>query len=225
MSVFHYPILVLTAYIFGSVPNAIWIGKLFWNVDVREYGSLSAGANNVQRILGWKAGLSVFLLDICKGILSVLLIFVTHFKPETNSFVAFQIGLGFAAIVGHIFPLFARFRGGKGVATLSGVILAIHPYAALICFGVFLIFFISTRYISLGSIAAAISFPCLVNSMFALWLQPDETIMLKIFSVVVALLIFITHSKNIFRLCKGTEEKFVLRRSPPTISFQSQSPS
>jgi len=224
MTVFHYPVLVFLAYLIGSVPNAVWIGRFFWGVDVRQFGSMSAGANNVQRILGWKAGLPVFILDICKGVLAVSLVFITHFEPETNSFVGFQIGLGFAAIVGHIFPLFARFRGGKGVATLSGVILAIHPYAALICFGVFLVFVLTTRYISLGSIAAAICFPCLVNSMFALWLQPHETLTLKIFSGVVALLIVITHARNIVRLCKGTEEKFALRRTPPTISSPAQSP-
>ena len=222
MTVFHYPLLVLLAYLIGSIPNAVWIGKLFWGVDVRQYGSRSAGANNVQRILGWKAGLPVFILDICKGVLAVSLVFITHFTPETNSFVGFQIGLGFAAIVGHIFPVFARFRGGKGVATLSGVILAIHPYAALICFGVFLVFFVTTRYISLGSIAAAICFPCLVNSMFALWLQPDETLTLKIFSIVVAALILITHTNNVIRLCKGKEEKFLLKRTPPTTASRSQ---
>ena len=215
MTAFHYPILVLLAYLIGSVPNSIWIGKLFWGVDVRQYGSRNAGANNVQRILGWKAALPVFFLDIGKGMLAVCLVFLTHFEPETNSFVGFQIGLGFAAIVGHIFPVYARFRGGKGVATLSGVILAIHPYAALICFVLFLVCFFITRYISVGSIAAALCFPCLVNSMFALWLQPEETLTLKIFSIVVTVLILITHYNNIVRLCKGTEEKFVLRRTPP----------
>jgi len=212
--ILKYSSLVLVAYLIGSVSNAVWIGKLFWGVDVRQYGSKNAGANNVQRILGWKAALPVFILDISKGILAVCLVFITNFEPETNSFVGFQIGLGFAAIVGHIFPLFARFRGGKGVATLSGVILAIHPYAALICLTLFLICFFATRYISVGSIVAATCFPCLVNSMFALWLQPKETLTLKIFSVVIAALIWITHANNIVRLCKGTEEKFALKRTP-----------
>jgi len=197
----------------------VWIGKLFWGIDVRQHGSKNAGANNVQRILGWKAALPVFFLDISKGILAVCLVFITDFEPETNSFVGFQIGLGFAAIVGHIFPLFAHFRGGKGVATLSGVILAIHPYAALICLTLFLICFFATRYISVGSIVAATCFPCLVNSMFALWLQPQETLTLKIFSIAIAAIIWITHTKNIVRLFQGTEEKFVLKRTPqPTTS-------
>ena len=218
-----YPLLVLTAYLIGSVSNAVWIGKLFWNVDVRHYGSKNAGANNVQRILGWKAALPVFIFDISKGVLAVCLVFLTDFEPETNSFVGFQIGLGFAAIIGHIFPLFAHFRGGKGVATLSGVILAIHPYAALICLVLFLICFVTTRYISVGSIVAATCFPCFVNSMFALWLQPEETLTLKIFSIVVAAIIWITHARNIVRLYKGTEEKFVLRRTPePTASMPIQ---
>jgi len=214
LTAFHYPLLVLTAYLIGSVSNAIWIGKFFWGVDVRQSGSFSAGANNVQRILGWKAALPVFFLDIGKGVLAVCLVFITDFEPETNSFVGFQIGLGFAAIVGHVFPLFFRFRGGKGVATMAGVILAIHPSAALICLTVFLICFLLTRYISVGSIVAATCFPCLVNSMFALWLQPDETITLKIFSIVVAALIWITHARNIIRIFQGKEEKFVLRRTP-----------
>jgi glycerol-3-phosphate acyltransferase PlsY len=215
VTVIHYSLLVLFAYLIGSVSNAIWIGKLFWGIDVRQFGSRNAGANNVQRILGWKAALPVFFLDICKGSLAVSLVFFTDFTPETNPFVGFQIGLGFAAIVGHIFPLFFRFRGGKGVATLAGVILAIHPYAALICLAVFLLCFLFTRYISVGSIAAATCFPCLVNSMFALWLQPHETLTLKIFSIVIAALIWITHVKNIIRLYQGKEEKFVLRHTPP----------
>ena len=214
MTAFHYPLLVLIAYLLGSISNAVWIGKLFWGVDVRQSGSMSAGANNVQRILGWKAALPVFILDIAKGVLAVSLVFLTNFNPETNPFVGFQIGLGFAAIVGHVFPLFARFRGGKGVATMAGVILAIHPYAALICLTVFLICFLLTRYISIGSIAAATCFPVLINSMFALWLKPDETLTLKIFSMVVAALIWVTHVKNIVRIYKGKEEKFVLRRTP-----------
>ena len=215
MTAFHYPLLVLTAYLIGSVSNAIWIGKFFWGVDVRQWGSFSAGANNVQRILGWKAALPVFFLDIGKGVIAVSLVFLTNFNPETNPFVGFQIGLGFAAVVGHVFPLFFRFNGGKGVATLAGVILAIHPYAALICLSVFLICFLLTRYISVGSIIAATCFPLLVNSMFALWLQPEETLTLKIFSFVVAALIWVTHAKNIVRIYKGKEEKFVLRRTPP----------
>ncbi|MCL2739368.1 MAG: glycerol-3-phosphate 1-O-acyltransferase PlsY [Bacteroidales bacterium] len=221
MPVIHYCLLIVLAYVIGSVSNAVWIGKMFFGVDVREHGSQNAGANNVQRILGWKAALPVFVLDIAKGVLAVSLVFLTRFEPETNSFVGFQIGLGCAALLGHILPLFAHFRGGKGVATLSGVLLAIHPYAALICFTVFLICFLTTRYISVGSVVAATCFPCLVNSMFALWLQPQETLTLKIFSVVVAVVIWITHAKNIVRLYKGTEEKFVLTRSPRrTLVFQ-----
>ena len=215
LNTFQYPLLIIAAYLIGSISNAIWIGKFFWGVDIREHGSKNAGANNVQRILGWKAAVPVFLLDIGKGVLAVCLVFITAFEPETNSFVGFQIGLGFAAIVGHIFPAFFRLRGGKGVATLAGVILAIHPYAAFICLTVFLICFLLTRYISVGSIVAASCFPCIVNSMFALWLQPNETLTLKIFSIVVAALIWVTHARNIVRIYKGTEEKFVLRRTPP----------
>jgi glycerol-3-phosphate acyltransferase PlsY len=210
-----YPFLIVIAYLIGSVSNAVWIGKLFWDVDVRQYGSRNAGANNVQRILGWRAALPVFILDISKGMLAVALVFLTDFKPETNPFVGYQIGLGFAAVMGHIFPLFFHFSGGKGVATLVGVLLAIHPYAALICFVVFLICFFITRYISLSSIIGVTCYPCLVNSMFALWLQPDETLTLKIFSIAVAALIWITHAKNIIRMYRGEEEKFVLRRTPP----------
>ena len=215
LNALHYPLLIIAAYLIGSISNAVWISRLFWGVEIRIHGSRNAGANNVQRILGWKAALPVFFLDIGKGMLAVALVFLTHFTPETNPFVGFQIGLGFAAILGHIFPILFGFRGGKGVATLAGVIIAIHPYAALICLGVFLVCFLLTRYISVGSIVAASCFPCLVNSMFALWLQPEETLTLKIFSVVVAALIWVTHAKNIVRLYKGTEEKFILRSTPP----------
>ena len=213
MFVVTYPLLVVLAYLIGSISNAVWIGKLFYKVDVRDYGSRNAGANNVQRILGWKAALPVFLLDVGKGVLAVSLVFLTHFVPETNSFVGYQIGLGAAAVIGHVFPIFARFRGGKGVATLAGVVLAIHPYAALICLTVFGIVFVCTRYISVSSLVAASCFPIVVNSMFAYWLQPEETLALKIFSGFVALLVWATHIRNLMRLYHGTEEKFALKKT------------
>jgi acyl phosphate:glycerol-3-phosphate acyltransferase len=134
--------------------------KIFFNTDVRNHGSKNAGSTNAIRVLGYKAGLPVLLLDILKGFLAVKMIYLTfYYIPETGDYINFQLLLGLAVIIGHIFPVFANFRGGKGVATLLGVILAIDPISTLICIGVFLFTLIITKYVSLSSMIAGLSFP------------------------------------------------------------------
>lgn len=194
------------------------ISHYFYKADVRDYGSHNAGANNVQRVFGWKAGFAVLAADFMKGVAAVSLVFLTELTPETDIFVAFQISLGFAAVLGHIFPVFFKFKGGKGVATLCGVLCAMHPWAVLICTGVFLIVFFISRYVSLSVIIAVTCYPFLINSIFAFWLQPDETLTLKIFSIVIAATIWLTHLSNIKRLIKGKEEKFILKKPSPVAS-------
>lgn len=199
-------ILLIAAYLLGSVPSAVWIGQLFYGIDVREYGSGNAGATNTFRVLGKKAGIPVLLIDIFKGYAAVQLATVfSEYLPGTQQFVNFKLTLGVAALLGHIFPLFAGFRGGKGVATLLGILSGVHPPAALVCAGVFFLTFIITKYVSLSSMISALAFPVVIMFVY------NETIRsLNVFSMFVAILVLITHQKNIERLFKGAETKIDL---------------
>lgn len=197
-------IALILAYLMGSVPSAVWIGKSIYGIDVREFGSGNAGATNTFRVLGKRAGLMVLFIDILKGWLAVMMAnFVSEAPPSTHPFVDLQIVLGVAAVIGHIFPIFAGFRGGKGIATLFGVILAAHPLACLISLGVFVLIFLAFRYVSLGSISAALAFPISVITIFADRVVPS----MVIFSIMVAILVMITHQKNIERLIRREESK------------------
>jgi len=195
-------ILLLLAYIMGSVPSAVWIGKMFYGIDVREYGSGNAGATNTFRVLGKKAGIPVLIIDILKGFAAVELPHFTDLVPGSVQFVNLQLVFGVAALFGHIFPIFAAFKGGKGIATLLGIVLAVHPCAALASIGVFLVVFLISHYVSLGSITAAVAFPILVIFVFKAQIPS-----LVIFSLAIALLVLITHQKNIERLIKREESK------------------
>lgn len=200
-------IALILAYLMGSVPSAVWIGKSLYGVDVREFGSGNAGATNTFRVLGKRAGLIVLTLDILKGLCAVLMArFISQAPPGTSQFVDLQIVLGVAAVIGHIFPVFAGFRGGKGIATLFGVILAAHPMACLISLGVFLVIFLAFKYVSLASISAAIAFPVSVITIFGDRVVPS----MVIFSIMVAILVMITHQKNIERLIRREESKMKL---------------
>ncbi|HEU4719222.1 MAG TPA: glycerol-3-phosphate 1-O-acyltransferase PlsY [Bacteroidia bacterium] len=202
-------IALLIAYLLGSIPSAVWIGKLFFGTDVREHGSGNAGATNTFRVLGKKAGIPVLLLDILKGFLAVNLAWlVTEAPPHTSDFVDLQIVLGVAAVLGHIFPVFAGFRGGKGIATLFGVTLAVHPQTCLLATGVFLLVFLSTNYVSLGSISAGLSMPLFMMFFFASEAFPS----MIAYCVMVSMLILITHQKNIERLLRKEESKMRLTR-------------
>lgn len=216
--IFLFIVLIIAAYLLGSISPAVYVSKNVYGKDIRDMGSFNAGANNIQRNFGWKAGLFVLIVDIAKGSAAACLVFlIPGIKQETDAFVGAQIIFGFAAIMGHIFPIFHKFKGGKGVSTFCGALLAIHPFAVLLCFILFLIVFFLTRYISLGVIAAVTCFPLLVNFLFAMWLDPKETLTLKIFSIVAGLTIWLTHISNIKRLLNGTEQKFVLRKPQPTL--------
>lgn len=199
--------LVLLAYMMGSIPSAVWIGKLLYGVDVRDYGSGNAGATNTFRVLGKKAGLPVLILDILKGFVAVKLVWLTvKYLPDTQQFVNLELSLGLAALIGHIFPLFAGFRGGKGVATLLGILCAVHIGAALICIAVFMVTIILTQYVSLSSMLSALTFP--ISIMFIY----HETIPgLNIFAMFVCVLVLITHQKNIERLLSGEEGKIAFQ--------------
>ncbi len=196
------------AYLIGSIPSAVWVGQFFFGIDVREYGSGNAGATNTFRVLGKKAGIPVLLMDIGKGYLALqLALLVGNYLPGTQQFVNFKLALGIAALLGHIFPIFAGFRGGKGVATLLGILIGVQPVAALICAAVFVLVLLFSGYVSLSSMSAALVYP------FIIMLGLNETIpTVNIFAMAVAILVFITHQKNIERLLRGTESKVGLLR-------------
>jgi glycerol-3-phosphate acyltransferase PlsY len=194
---------LIAAYLLGAIPSAVWIGQAFYGIDVRKFGSGNAGASNTFRILGKKAGIPVLIMDIMKGWSAVNLVYLAgNFPQGSERFIDFQICCGIAALLGHIFPVYVGFRGGKGVATLLGIIIAIHPYTALICMAVFLIVFFTVRIISVSSMMAGITFPFVMFLVF----QPPF-ICLKIFSVAVAVMVIVTHKKNIGRLMRGEEFK------------------
>lgn len=195
-------LLLVTAYLLGSIPTAVWWGKRYYGIDVREFGSGNAGATNTFRVLGKKAGIPVLCIDILKGTLAVLLAHLSPFVFDSNEFVNLELGLGIAALVGHVFPIFAGFRGGKGVATILGIVICLTPITSLLVLGVFLIVLLATRYVSLSSITAGLSFPFFLNIVLK---NQNQTLL--IFSLFAAALLVITHKKNISRLLKRQETK------------------
>lgn len=197
---------IVIAYLIGSIPTAVWIGKAKYGIDVREHGSKNAGATNTFRVLGKKPGAIVLAIDILKGFIAVSLPQYINFSSwSSDELIQLQLVLGICAIIGHTLPVFAGFRGGKGVATSLGIIIGIQPFAALICFSAFLIIFISTSYVSLGAITAAILFP-FVNY----FILHNSNIYLIVFSVVLASAVIYAHKQNINRLIKGEENKMNL---------------
>lgn len=195
--------LSVTAYLLGSIPSAVWIGRSFYNTDVREHGSGNAGATNTFRVLGKKAGSIVLGLDILKGFLAAsLVVLLNNVEKESFQYVNLQLLFGLLAVVGHLFPVFAGFRGGKGIATLFGMILAIHYPSALLCLGLFLAVLFVTQYVSLSSIFAAIGFPLGIVYIF----HQKEPLFIA-FGITAAILVVLTHQKNIKKLVNGTENK------------------
>jgi glycerol-3-phosphate acyltransferase PlsY len=196
-------IMLMLAYLVGAIPTSIWVGKVFYKIDIREFGSGNAGASNAIRVFGSPVGMFVLVFDMFKGFAAVNLVkFYSFVIPATPEYVNIQIILGVAAVLGHIYPVYAGFRGGKGVATVFGVLIALHPLATICAAGVFLISFFITRYSSVGSIIAGLSFPILIIMVFN-----SQNLHLNIFSGVVAVLIIFTHRKNVVRLWNGNENK------------------
>jgi glycerol-3-phosphate acyltransferase PlsY len=196
-------LLIVIAYLIGSIPTAVWVSKFFFGIDIRDYGSGNSGATNTYRVLGAKWGTIVMIVDMMKAIAAVKLAFLLPYSLESDIYlVNMQLGLGLAAVLGHIFPIWADFRGGKGVATLFGMVLGIQPNVALCCVGIFILVLYLTRWVSLSSILASIAFPVFILVIFN---EPEK--LYRVFAITVALLVLLTHQKNIGRLIKGSESK------------------
>jgi len=196
---------VVLAYLLGSLPSAVWLGQAYHGIDVRDFGSGNAGATNTFRVLGKKAGILVMALDIFKGLTAVTLATVwmqLGFIAETQ-IVLFKLVFGISAVIGHIFPVYIGFKGGKGVATLLGVVLGINPLVAGICIAVFMIVLLITQYVSLGSILGTLTFPV---TLLIIDIQPNNTILI-IFGFTFFIVALFTHKKNVRRILNGTENK------------------
>ena len=211
MSLFLIILLILLAYLIGSIPSAVWIGKIFYGIDVRQHGSGNAGATNVIRTLGYKAGIPVLIFDVLKGWVAVQVIFLFPYAGLTNDYLTYiRIGMAFAAVLGHVFPVLAGFKGGKGVGTLAGTAIALYPLALLIVLVIFILTLLLTRYVSLASILGGISFPFIV-----IFITGQDHPGLVLLAIIVAIFIPLTHLKNIKRLVKGEENKFDFRKNKP----------
>ncbi len=195
---------IIIAYLLGSVPMAVIIGKALYNIDVRTVGSGNAGATNVIRTLGLKAGIPVLLFDVLKSFIAVNLALVFN-NPEftPNQEVIYKITLGSAAVLGHVYPVFASFKGGKGVASIVGVLIALYPLPFLVILACFVISMIFTQIVSFSSVVCSLVFPIIVIFIFR-----EPRLPLVILSIGVALFIPFTHRENIKRLLNGTEKKF-----------------
>jgi len=205
-------LMIIISYLVGSIPTAIIYGKVSRGIDVRQHGSGNAGATNVFRVLGWKAGLVVLLIDMAKGLLATLWIYKLGSDSGIENIELVKIIAGMSAVLGHIWTIFAGFKGGKGVGTGAGMIIGIVPDAVLIGVLVFLIMVILTRYVSVGSILASLSIPIYLFMKRFVFHFPISLTLL-VFGSLIPVLIIYTHRSNIQRLLKGTENKITLKKS------------
>lgn len=211
--------LMIAAYLLGSIPSAVWIGKKYYGIDIREHGSKNAGTTNMLRVLGKRAAIPVFIIDYFKGFVAVILTSVMRYDDTVND--AWLINLRIIAtvfvVLGHIYPIFAGFKGGKGVATLLGAGTGIYAPILLLCFGVWCFVFAIWHYVSLASMVAGCCYPCFVMIFSTMTYNPAapfESVPFIVFSWVVAILLVWTHRKNISRLRGGTESKIYLWGGP-----------
>lgn len=191
---------LLVGYLVGSIPSAVWVGRTFYGVDVREYGSGNAGATNTFRVLGKKPGIAVLIMDALKGFIAVKLAYILgDYDSHSPEFIDFELALAVTALLGHIFPVYVGFRGGKGVATMLGILVAVHTEAAIICAAVFILTLYLSGHVSLSSMISGITFPVVIMVFYS------TNSSINIFSLAVAILILVTHQRNIERLIRGEE--------------------
>jgi glycerol-3-phosphate acyltransferase PlsY len=194
---------IIISYLIGSMPTALWVGKAFYGIDIREHGSGNSGATNTFRVLGKKAGTFVLLIDVMKGLTAASLVRYLYFIDLGSiRYVNLQLLFGLSSVVGHIFPIYANFKGGKGIATLLGMVIGIHYLSALVCILLFVVILFSTRYVSLSSILAAVAFP-----LIAIFIYKNEEPLFVAFGIAAAIMVVLTHQKNIVRLVAGSENK------------------
>ncbi len=207
--------IIILSYLIGSIPTSIIISKATKGIDIREHGSGNAGGTNVMRVLGWKHGILVILLDALKGVLAVVVVARLHYgsMPFQNptpfdDFTLVQIIAGISAVIGHIWTVFAGFKGGKGIATALGMLLMIVTIDMLIALGVFILVVTLSRYVSLGSLAGAVSVPLALivrENVFHVNIPNYHTLLP--FLIFLAVLVIFTHRKNVIRLLNGSENK------------------
>lgn len=210
--------MLILAYLLGSIPSAVWIGKKYYGIDIREHGSKNAGTTNMLRVLGRRAAIPVFVLDFFKGFAAVSLLSLMRYDPEITSawLINLKILAVFAAVLGHIFPIFADFKGGKGVATLVGAVTGIYPQIILLCFAVWALVFMISHYVSLASMSAGCCFPLfvIIYSSSEWSRNNDISLIFILFAFAVAGLLIWSHRKNIERLKAGTESKIYIWKRP-----------
>ena len=205
-------LILFLSYLAGSIPTAIITSRVLLKDDIRNHGSKNAGATNVFRVMGWKPALFVVLVDIGKGILAVLLISTLRMDdPVIHDRAIVQLLAGVAAIIGHVWTLFAGFKGGKGVGTAFGVLVSLMPIPALAALAIWLILVFTTKIVSIGSISAALALPAVLVIQKLRW-KPDIPPAYVIIAVVMGMLITFTHRANIGRLMRGEENKFGSRK-------------
>ncbi|MCC6720954.1 MAG: glycerol-3-phosphate 1-O-acyltransferase PlsY [Bacteroidia bacterium] len=193
----------ILSYMLGSLPSSIWLSRVLHGIDIRDYGSGNAGATNTFRVLGSRTGLMVLTLDIVKGITaSSLVLFLGSIAHGTERYINIQLLFGLCAVLGHLFPIYENFRGGKGIATLLGMVIGINYILALSCIALFVIVLLVTRYVSLSSILATISFP-----IIAIFILKKDEPLLIVFGIVAVFIVILTHQKNIKNLLAGEENK------------------
>ena len=201
-------LLLSLCFVTGSIPTSIILGKLVKGIDIREHGSGNAGGTNVFRVLGWKPALIVVIIDIFKGWLPTAIFATMLFQnlPISDTGVI-QIICGFAAVLGHTYTIFAGFRGGKGIGTLAGMLIALFPLAFPLCLIVFIITLILTGYVSLSSIMATVALPIILLILPIIGLE-QSSLSLLIFALLIPWFAIFTHRSNIVRLRDGTENRF-----------------
>ena len=206
-------VILILSYLVGSIPGSVWVGKWLHGIDLRQHGSGNAGATNAFRVLGFKTGVLATFVDLGKGLLAAGVIATIRLDDLPSGIEFWQIETvvrllaGVAAIIGHMFPIWARFQGGKGVNTAAGVLFALTPITMIITLGVFALVLFSSRYVSLASMSAAVAFPSAVAIRKYLFGVEALDGSLLVFSIVLAVGIIIAHRSNIKRLLNGTESR------------------
>lgn len=206
-------LILVLSYLVGSIPASVWVGKLAYGIDLRSHGSGNAGATNTFRVLGWKAGVVVSIIDLGKGLLAAGVIATLRVDAlpaglgfwEVDSVVRLMAGV--TAVIGHMYPIWAGFRGGKGVSTTAGMLLALTPGVMLLTLGVFALVLFLSRYVSVASLTATFTYPTAIAIKKYVLHAEGLDASVFVFSLALATAIFLAHRSNIQRLLAGSESR------------------